>query len=292
MATTAHKHNAVLKGEQGQAGPRPEQLPAIAQMAHGIAVLKGTAGGGNGNGGQDGAPGGQGQVTAYTEAQLQLSSPAGIAATTPADAIFAAGNTGSISAGQDVNFASQRNGLYAAKAGISLFTYGKADNADKPNQETGIRLHAASGKVSSKSQSDATRITADKAITLASISKSISIGAQDHILMTAQGAYLRLEGGNIDIHGPGKMEFLASMKELAGPVSVPNLATANKIHELNLKRDLEIEYVDAEGNPLKNEPIGLRFADNNKNVTLDGDGKARIKNVRLGPLRANQPKRK
>jgi type VI secretion system secreted protein VgrG len=42
---------------------------------------------------------------AYSEPQLQLSSPAGIAATTPASAIFSAGNTARISAGQDINFA-------------------------------------------------------------------------------------------------------------------------------------------------------------------------------------------
>ena len=38
-------------------------------------------------------------------------------------------------------------------------------------------------------------------------------------MLTAQGAFIKLEGGNISIHGPGKMEFKASMKELAGPKS-------------------------------------------------------------------------
>jgi type VI secretion system secreted protein VgrG len=37
--------------------------------------------------------------------------------------------------------------------------------------------------------------------------------------MTAMGAFLKLEGGNIMLHGPGKVEFKASMKELAGPGS-------------------------------------------------------------------------
>jgi type VI secretion system secreted protein VgrG len=35
----------------------------------------------------------------------------------------------------------------------------------------------------------------------------------------AQGAALKLYGGNIEIHGPGTMAFKASMKELAGPSS-------------------------------------------------------------------------
>ncbi|MDB5950579.1 MAG: type secretion protein, partial [Massilia sp.] len=147
----------------------------------------------------------------------QLSSLAGIAATTPSDAILAAGNTSSITAGQDINFAAQGNSFYGVKAGISLFTYGKASVKEKPNQETGIKLHAASGKVSSQSQSDETRITADKTITVASITKGVSVAAKEHVLLTAQGAYLRLEGGNIMLHAPGKVEFKASMKELAGP---------------------------------------------------------------------------
>ncbi|MET3135462.1 uncharacterized protein (DUF2345 family), partial [Oxalobacteraceae bacterium GrIS 1.11] len=207
MATTAQKHNAMLKDDKGQSEPAPEKLPAIAQMANSLKVVESTAGGGVG----------QGQVTAYSEAQLQLSSPAGIAATTPAHAILAAGQTGSITAGQDINFAAQGNHYHAVKAGISLFTYGKASSKDKPNQETGIKLHAASGKVSSQSQSDETKLTADKAITVASITKSVTVAAKEYVMLTAQGAYLKLEGGNIMIHGPGKMEFKASMKEWAGP---------------------------------------------------------------------------
>jgi type VI secretion system secreted protein VgrG len=105
------------------------------------------------------------------------------------------------------------------KDGISLFTYGKASARDKPNQETGLRLHAASGKVSSQSQSGETRITADKAVTVTSVTKGVSVAAKTHVLLTAQGACLKLEGGDIMLHAPGKVGFKASMKELAGPQS-------------------------------------------------------------------------
>jgi type VI secretion system secreted protein VgrG len=284
MATVAQKHNALMKGE-----PEPPRLPALAQMAHSAGVVKSADEGGGANG----ADGGQGKVTAYGEPHLQLSSPAGIVAVTPADAIFASGNTGSVSAGQDINFAAQGNAFSTVRAGISLFAYGKAGSKDKPNQEVGIKLHAASGKVSSQSQSDATRLIADKTITVASVTKGVTIAAKKHVLMTAQGAYLRLEGGNIMIHGPGTMAFKASKKELVGPLSVPNVETAHKVHELNIKRDLEIEYVDADGNVLPDEPIAMHFSNGvDKKVTLDDSGKATIKNAPLGPFRAKQPKRK
>ncbi|MEQ6341572.1 MAG: DUF2345 domain-containing protein [Gammaproteobacteria bacterium] len=199
LASTAQKHNAKLKDE-----PAAEKLPAIAQMQHSIDVVKSTAATDN-------------PVTAYSEPHLQLSSTAGIAAGTPANAILTAGHTSSLTAGHDINLAAQGGSCHLVKDGISLFTYGKAGNNNKPNQETGIKLHAASGKITCQSQSDQTKLTADKTITVASITKSITIAASKHVLLTAGGAYIKLAGGNIEIHGPGAMAFKASMRELAGP---------------------------------------------------------------------------
>jgi uncharacterized protein (DUF2345 family) len=174
-------------------------------------------------------------VGAYSEPQLQLSSPRGIAAATPAYAIFSAATTSSISAGQDINFAAQANSFHTVVTGIGLFTYGKASNKDKPNQETGIKLHAASGKVSSQSQSGDTRITAEKTVTVASTSKAVNIMASNkHVLLTAQGAYLKLQDGNIEMHGPGTVFFRASMKELAGPQSATEGARLPRPGELRL----------------------------------------------------------
>ena len=44
------------------------------------------------------------------------------------------------------------------------------------------------------------------------------------MLLTAQGAYLKLEGGNIELGAPGVVEFKASSKELAGPKSASSQA--------------------------------------------------------------------
>ena len=227
LAMTAQQHNARLGNEAA-----PDKLAALVQLAHSQAVLQATSDG------QGSESGGQGKVAAYSEAQLQLSSPAGIVATTPRHAIFSAGNTSSISAGQDLNFTAQGNHHHAVKAGISLFTYGKIskDLAQKPNQETGIHLHAASGKVSSQSQSDKTTVTADKSITVASISKSITIAAPKHVLMTAMGAFLKLEGGNIMLHAPGKVVFKAGMKEFSGAASSSPVLPLFPISTLTLKR--------------------------------------------------------
>jgi type VI secretion system VgrG family protein len=208
LASTAQKHNAVLATESN----------AIARMKDSAEVVDAVSNG----------------AVAYSAPQLQLSSPQGIVAVTPADALLTAGDTTSISAGQDIAFAAQGNSYRAAVAGISLFTYGKASAKDKPNQETGIRLHAASGKVSCQSQDGETRLTADKCITVASVANSVRAAGKQHVLLTAQGACLKLEGGNIMLHAPGKVAFKASMKELAGPkdgsVNVPALPKAKDIY--------------------------------------------------------------
>ncbi|HAV36134.1 MAG TPA: type VI secretion system tip protein VgrG [Massilia sp.] len=279
LAAQAQKHNAKLKDEQ-----EPAELAAIKEMGHSLEVVSSVVAGADG----------QGKVDAYREPHLQLASPAGIVAATPASAVLAAGTTGSVSAGQDIGVVAQANAFTTVARGISLFSYGKAGNKAKPNQEVGLKLHAASGKWSSQSQSGLTSFVADKTVTVASVTKTVSISApKKHVLLTAQGAYIKLEGGNIEVHAPGKVDFKATKKELAGPVSISSAQIAMKVSELNLKRDLEIQYVDATGNVLREEPISLKFSGGlEKSAVLDGDGKAVLKNVPLGPFGARQPRRR
>ena len=232
MAATAQKHNAQLKDEEGKIETAQAKLPAICALDRSSKVI--TSQDGSEKGEMSGA--GAGRAVAYSEPHMQLSSPAGFVASSPASVILAAGSTSSITAAQDINFAAQGNIFHAVKAGISLFTYGKASNATKPNQETGIKLHAASGIVSSQSHSGETRVTADKAITVASVTKSVSVAAKNHIMLTAQGAFIKLEGGNIMIHGPGRMEFKATMKELTGPASSTTAFPQFPRTKLNIQR--------------------------------------------------------
>jgi type VI secretion system secreted protein VgrG len=280
MAATAQKHNAQLNATDGKAEAEPEELPAITDAAQSIKVL-----GTNGSGisiGTENFEGGKGEGTAYSKPQLQLSSPFGIVAATPASAILAGGNTSSVTAGQDINFASQGNTFHAVTAGISLFTYGKATKSDKPNQEVGIKLHAASGKVSSQSQTDETKVIADKVITLASTTKNINIAGKNHVMMTAQGAFIKLEGGNIMIHGPGKMEFKATMKDLAGPMSSSFVPPSFPIGEIK-PNQLVIERLYHDQEPLAGAPYQVFFSDgSSKKGVLDGAGRGVLNDVPAG----------
>jgi type VI secretion system secreted protein VgrG len=166
-----------------------------------------------------GAIGGIGQTPAWSNPNIVMSAPAGITMVTPQSASLNAGTTTALAAGQDINLMAGANAGHIVKYGISLFTYGKASNPKKPNQETGISLHAASGKVSSQAQSDKMQITADKAVTVASTHDAVSIQAKEHVLLTAQGAYIKMSGGNIEVHAPGRVDFKATMKSWTGAKS-------------------------------------------------------------------------
>ncbi|WP_148289048.1 DUF2345 domain-containing protein, partial [Herbaspirillum sp. B65] len=198
---------------------RGSKLPAVESLAQSVEVLKAsaTASAGNSSGGDDGSEGASSAAPAFSAPQLQLSSPAGIAATTPASAILAAGVTSSVTAGKDINQIAQGNLHHLAKSGISLFTYGKVSNSSKPVQDSGIALHAASGKVSVHSPSGQTSLTSARQLTVASVGKDVQITGKQHVQFSAQGAWIKLEGGNIEVHGPGAMEFRGSVKELTGP---------------------------------------------------------------------------
>ncbi|WP_374586744.1 DUF2345 domain-containing protein, partial [Pseudoduganella sp.] len=186
LADRARTHKADLPQET-----ESDKLPSIQGLEHTIETQAAKTGG----------------VAAFRTPLMQLDSPAGIVAATPANAILAGSLAGSVSAGTAINFASQANLHHAAATGISLFTYGK---------DGGMHLHAASGKWSSQSQEGATQLTADKLVTVASINAEINVAANKHVLLTTQGAAIRIEGGNIELNAPGKVEFKASKKELSG----------------------------------------------------------------------------
>ncbi|MCW7536718.1 type VI secretion system tip protein TssI/VgrG [Aquabacterium sp. A7-Y] len=226
LIDTAQKHKARLKDE---AAPQELSVPQ-AHKALLDSVATTDQRGGAGSGEDQAIGGGAGTVKAWRRPDLVASAPAGIGLFTPADTLMSAGNTASWVAGQDITHTAQRHYSLAVQGGIGWFTYGKASNASKANQESGIRLHAASGSVSSQSQSAATKLTADKAVEVSSTQAAIQMGAPKHILLTAGGSSIRIEGGNITLTTPGAARFKASMKELTGPAStsssmeLPNVA--------------------------------------------------------------------
>ncbi|MDH6168431.1 type VI secretion system secreted protein VgrG [Variovorax boronicumulans] len=220
LAKSAQTQKAQIKGEES-----PDKLPAIEALKHVAEVLGATqeggaasSGGANSSSGDIKATeGGQGSVTAYSEPHLQFSAPMGIGFVTPKEVIAVSGQHTAIVASQDIDLPAQGQIAVSVAKGVSLYTVGaKASGGSEPNQERGIALHAASGKVSVQSQTGATKIAADKKVTIASTTKNVDVEAPTHVLLTVAGAYIKLEGESIKIHAPGKVTF-RGMHDFVGP---------------------------------------------------------------------------
>lgn len=209
LTDSAVQHQANLAGQLAE-------LPSDAALKATDDSLAGTQTLGGSEGGTQEIGGGLGTVPAWGRPDLLLASPAGIAAHTPVDFIATAGTTASLNAGQDIQHIAQGHHALVAKDGLILYTYGQATNPDKPNQETGLKLHAASGNVNLQAQTGAANLAADQAIEVASTQAMVRIAAPTKVLLTAAGAAIDLSGGNITLKGPGGIYFKASMKELAG----------------------------------------------------------------------------
>ncbi|MBK1613913.1 hypothetical protein CKO44_10570 [Rubrivivax gelatinosus] len=270
MADSAHQHDARLQGE-------PE--PAAMSFAKGLLGSQDSLKGSDTTG--DSSSGGAGAVPTLARPDVVIAAPGGITSSTPAHTVASASNTASFVAGQDLLQLAQANSATVVKDGLVFFTYGMAQNPRKPNTETGIQLHAATGNVNTQSQQGATRLTADRAISVTSTHGMVKVAAPQHILLTASGAAIRIEGGNITLSAPGKVEFRAAMKELGAGRSAsldkPQLPRQQAL-TLRPSDPIHAELLDAQGIPADWLPTAFSAA-----VVLNASGK------RLGRHSLSQP---
>ena len=278
QAQSAQDHRAQTPGEPRVKGAtekdKTRQLPAEQALWATRSSLKDSQSqGGESTDGQDAIGGGTGSTAAWSRPDLVIAAPGGITQSSAQSGFYSAGGTTSVIAGQDLNQLSAANTALAAKDGIVLYTYGKAQNGQKPNAETGIKLHAASGNVNMQSQSDATHIIADKAVQVSSTNASINVSSPTHILLTAGGAGIKISGGNITLSAPGSITFKAGMKNLTGGASASAGVSLNKVAALNLpKQNLLVTMLDADGQSPSGEALTLQ----------DGTGKEHLLSVTAG----------
>ena len=171
----------------------------------------------------------------------------------------AAGATLSLASGQDINLTAQGHMAAHAKQGLVLYTAGQASDAGKPNQETGLKLHAASGAVSVQAQGGALHINAQQALTLDSTQASITLTAPNRILLVGAGSALEINGANITLTTSGPGTVHAASKVLAGGVSAltPGLEFANSALHLPPSK-LCVDYVDAYGEAAPGQALQLK----------------------------------
>ncbi|MFQ3790058.1 DUF2345 domain-containing protein, partial [Halomonas sp. A29] len=176
---------------------------------------QGTYGPGAGSGDADHATaqgasqGGRGEAARLNAPWLHLASPAGIALSTPESSHLAQGKSLSVTSGEDINLATGRSLIAAISEKLSLFV-----------QNAGIKLFAARGKVEVQAQSDAMELTAEKDVKVTSTEGLVRIEAADEVLLSSGGGYIRLKGGDIEIHAPGRIDVKGAQHAFAGPTSM------------------------------------------------------------------------
>ena len=195
----------------------PAELPIDQTLAELQEQLKATHSGssaGSINGGDGEAPG-------WSAPVLLGSGVAGVMSLTPADQAWVSGTHTLLSSGVALNWMTQGSLSLAVAEGLVLYTVGSEGSKESPNQERGIALHAAQGKVSARAHKNQATIAAKTNVRIASTEADVEMAAPSkHLLATATGAYIRIEGDNIELGAPGKIEFKASQRDWVGPEGV------------------------------------------------------------------------
>ncbi|ASL43968.1 hypothetical protein bAD24_I10780 [Burkholderia sp. AD24] len=231
--------------------------------------------GATGSGGNT-AGGGTGNANGFKEPIMLFATPSGIGMSTQRSAHVAATEHVNLVSGQSTHIATGKSLLVSVAEKISLFA-----------QNAGVKLFAAKGKVEIQAQGDNLEITAQKTLKLLSATEKIDAAAKQEILLTAGGAYVRISGGNIEIHAPGKIDIKGAQHAFSGPTSLDRTYNSE-----GKKADMRIRYMDAEGNVPEGEPIKLASEDGVlHNVVLDGEGKGELKGIDFGKFVADQVKR-
>ncbi|KWB68289.1 Rhs element Vgr protein [Burkholderia ubonensis] len=155
------------------------------------------------------AGGGTGNANAFKEPVMLFGSPSGIGMSTQQSVHVAANDHVNIASGRSVHVAAGKSLLASIGQKLSLFV-----------QNAGMKLFAGKGKVEIQAQSDSIEVTAQKTVKVLSAADKIEIAADQGILLTSGGGYIRIAGGNIEIHAPGKVDVKGASHAFSGPASM------------------------------------------------------------------------
>ncbi|OXI91532.1 Rhs element Vgr protein [Burkholderia sp. AU31652] len=155
------------------------------------------------------AGGGTGNANAFKEPVMLFGSPSGIGMSTQQSVHVVANDHVNVASGQSVHVAAGKSLIGSIGQKLSLFV-----------QNAGMKLFAGKGKVEIQAQSDNIEVTAQKAVKVVSATDRIEIAADQGILLTSGGAYIRIKDGNVEVHAPGKIDIKGASHTFAGPASM------------------------------------------------------------------------
>jgi len=144
---------------------------------------------------------------------LLMSGAEGIGLVTQQEMVLTSGQNLDTVSQRDLQQTTVRRWVHNVGKKISLFVLGIADKVS-------LKLIAAKGHAQLHAQSGNVEIIGDQNVRLQANKGKLTAAAGEEALLTCGGAYIRLRGGGIDLHCPGRLSFKASTFEIGGPASM------------------------------------------------------------------------
>lgn len=155
------------------------------------------------------AGGGTGHANVFKTPAMLVASPSDITLSTQESVQVSSDEQTNLISGQSMFIASGKSLVASVAQKISLFV-----------QNAGMKLFAAKGKVEIQAHSDNIELIAHKTVKVLSATEKIEVAAQQEILLTSGGAYIRIKDGNIEIHAPGRVDVKGASHAFTGPTQL------------------------------------------------------------------------
>ncbi len=216
------------------------------------------------------AGGGTGNANAFNKPVMLMANPAGIALSTQQSTHMAADEQINLVSGQSTYVATGKSLIVSAAQKLSLFV-----------QNAGMKLFAGKGKVEIQAHDDNIEVTAQKTIKVISATENIEVVASDEILLTSGGAYIRIKGGDIEIHAPGQVDIKGTQHAFNGPASIvwplPALPTS--------KFAAAMRYLYHDNEPVHGAKYFATLADGStRKGALDAQGRMNLQDIPAGTV--------
>jgi type VI secretion system secreted protein VgrG len=223
------------------------------------------------SGGGRTAGGGAGNVNGFGQPIMLMASPAGIALSTQKSTQIAADQHVNVVSGRNTHVAAGRSLIASVAHKISLFA-----------QNAGIKMFAAKGKIDVQAHSDGIELHAQKAVKIVSATDAIEIASEREILLTSGGAYIRIKGGNIDIHAPGSVDVKGSKRRFSGPARVDYRLSALPTSKYNAA----LQYLYHDDEPIQGAAYRVTLADGRvREGALDAAGRMTLADAPVGAVK-------
>ncbi|MGQ7951380.1 DUF2345 domain-containing protein, partial [Providencia huashanensis] len=187
------------------------------------------------------------------QSALLVSSPEGIAQTTPKSIQTSAGENIINTARKNADFSIAKKFTVAAGEIISLFA-----------QKLGIKIFANQGKIAIEAQHDEMFLDALKDISISSHDGKVIIKAKKEIILTSGGGYIRIAEGTVECAAPDKIIERGAVWQKFGGQSINEAMQSWESSEFAVKPQL-VNLGDL-GSPHLPKPVGI-YAEGTKSTS-------------------------